>query len=289
MCHNGKKIAIGAIIAVILAAGLAVGAMYLAPSGSNPTTQGVNYSSSSLLSTSSGNSQATSSSQSSSGSAILGASGAMNIYLTDAPPSNPQFKYLLVNISSLVLKYQGNVSTSAPSNQWVFDVSSSTGMNVNLTNLVNNKVLLGATKAPTGNVTGIIFDISSARAFFTDGSSAQLKVVANGKLMVPINFTIGAGSTADLTVDITPNSIHISPGNTPVLTPVVHITDVETDKSSTSTAHGLAVLTNDTSTESTTSSVATTTSTGSTSTTGSSSTTTTSSTSTTSTTTTSSS
>lgn len=212
MSSNGGKIAVGAVIAVVLAVSLGAGAMYLVP-----TT------------TTSGNSSTTSSSftrettQNSTGG-ILGPLGALNIYLTDAPASTPQFNYLLVNVSSVILVYSGNISSSAPHDQWQYDVPSISGTDVNLTNLVNNKVLLGATKVPVGNVTEIIFSMNGARAFFSDRSSSALKVVANGRLMIPNQFNVSAGGTTDLTIDITPNSIHLSNGNTPVLTPVVHVT-----------------------------------------------------------------
>lgn len=219
----------GAAVAVILAVGLAVGVMYLAPAGTFSTRSPTNTSTNgqSTSSTSGSSSQGTTT------TGVLGQTGTMNIYLTDAPPNSSSFKYLLVNVSSVVLSYEGNVSASAPHDQWVYNVSSSVGTNVNLTNLVNNKVLLGATKVPAGNVTRIIFEITGAKAFFADGTSAQLKVVANGKLMMPINFAVSSGGTVDLTVDITPNSIHISQGHVQVLTPVIHLTAVEKNGSST--------------------------------------------------------
>ena len=229
-----SKVIIGVVIAVILAVGLAAGAMLLAPGTSTTTPSSTNTSTSSnSQSSTQGSSQ--SSTQSSTGTGILGQSGTMNIYLTDAPPASPQFSYLLINVSSVVLSYEGNVSTSPPTNQWVFNVPASSGTNVNLTSLVNSSALLGATKVPAGNVTMITFQISGARAYFADGNSTQLKVVANGKLMVPINFTVNANGQSDLTVDITPNSIHLSHGSTPVLTPVVHVTVAQKGQSATTT------------------------------------------------------
>ncbi|MCL4518939.1 MAG: DUF4382 domain-containing protein [Thaumarchaeota archaeon] len=286
-----SKVIIGAVVAVILALSLAAGAMLLAPPGSSSTTSnstGTNQTSTSQSSTSSG---AQSSTQSTTTSGILGQSGTMNIYLTDAPPATPQFKYLLVNVSSVVLRYEGNVSASPPTNQWVYNVNSTVGTNVNLTSLVNSSVLLGATKVPAGNVTEIILQITGARAYFTDGNSTQLKVVANGKLMVPINFTVNANGAADVTVDITPNSIHLSHGSTPVLTPVIHVTVAQSNQSTTTTVSATTTITEtgSTTTSSTTTSTSSTTtssvsSTTTSSTSGTSTTTTESTTSTTSTT-----
>ena len=263
-----SKVIIGVVIAVILAVGLAAGAMLLAP-GSTSSTIGSTNTSTSLNSQSS----TQSSTQSTTGTGILGQSGVLNVYLTDAPPASPQFKYLLINVSSIVLSYQGNISTTSPMNQWMYNLSSAAGTNVNLTSLVNSKVLLGASKVPVGNITKITFEISGARAYFTDGNSTQLKVVANGKLMLPINFTVNANGVSDLTVDITPNSIHLSHGSTPVLTPVVHVTVVQNNKGTSTTVSAVTSLTETSSTTTTTTSSTTSQSSTSTSATSSSSTT----------------
>ncbi len=223
MSTNGVRIAVGAVIAVVLAVGMGAGAMYLVPSTSTSSNSSV----------SSINRGSTQSSSQSSVSGILGSTGVLNIYLTDAPPANPLFDYLLLNVSSVVLMYTGNMSANVQNHEWIYNVPSTSGTDVNLTKLVNNKILLGATEVPAGNVSEIIFNINGARAFFNDGSSSMLKIVANGKLMIPIQFTVNASGTSDLTVDITPNSIHLSHGNTPVLTPVVHVTVVQEWKSST--------------------------------------------------------
>src|SRR2546426_8805596 len=45
-------------------------------------------------------------------------SGLLNLYITDAPSAT--LKSLLLNVTSLTLSYQGNVSTTAPHNQFVF-------------------------------------------------------------------------------------------------------------------------------------------------------------------------
>ena len=258
-----SKVIIGVVVAVILAVGLAAGAMLLAP-GSTSSTIGSTNTSTSLNSQSS----TQSSTQTSTSTGILSQSGVLNVYLTDAPPASPQFKYLLINVSSIVLSYQGNISTTSPTNQWMYNLSSAAGTNVNLTSLVNSKVLLGASKVPVGNITKITFEISGARAYFTDGTSAQLKVVANGKLMLPINFTVNSNGVSDLTVDITPNSIHLSQGSTPVLTPVVHVTVVQNNKGTTTTVSAVTSITETSSTTTTT----TTSSTSSSSTTSQSST-----------------
>jgi hypothetical protein len=191
------------------------------------------------------------SSQSSSGS-----SAQLNIYLTDAPPASLNLKYLLVNASSVELRYAGNVSTTSstnassassasnstssttstssvattsastsPSNVFLFTVPANVGTNVNLTSLHGQSLLLGAVKMPPGNITSIVLNITGAKAFYTDGSSEQLKVVADGKLMVPIHFAVQTSGATDLTIDLTPNLVHISQGG--VLTPVIHVTVVE--------------------------------------------------------------
>ena len=193
------------------------------------------------------------------GSSSLGGagSGTLNIYLTDSPHSNATLKYLLVNVTSVTLKYSsgenetGTTSTtstgtasSTSSNssssssttsstftstsntsgthesRFTYVVPASIGTNVNLTKLQGSGLLLGSPKVPAGNVTGIILNITGARAFWTDGSSSQLKVVAEGKLMADVQFKVFANGTTNLTVDVTPGSIHISAGPQ-VLRPVL--------------------------------------------------------------------
>ncbi len=199
-------------------------------------------------------------------SANLGApgSGTMNIYLADSPAHNASLKYLLINVTSITLKYSPGMSatasttsssgstaststaamsssssysttsdapgsTSAPGqsgseNRYMFNVSSSLGTNVNLTKLQGSSVLLGSPRVPAGNVTGIVLQIAGAEAFWTNGNHTQLKVVANGKLMVPVHFTVHASGTTNLNLDLNPGDIHVSPGNGSVLSPVVHAT-----------------------------------------------------------------
>jgi Domain of unknown function (DUF4382) len=202
--------------------------------------------------------------------------GTLNVYLTDSPHSNATLKYLLVNVTSLTLRYSeagegmnstttttatattnstssltttnststfvstsgddattDSTSTASGDDQndtgtsFVFQVPASVGTSLNLTELQGNSILLGAAKAPAGNVTGIILSITGAKAYWADGNSTQLKVVADGKLMIPVHFTVFADGTTNLTVDITPNSIHVSPGNLTVLRPVVLVTVVQ--------------------------------------------------------------
>ena len=192
--------------------------------------------------------------------------GTMNIYLADPPPSNHTLKYLLVNVTSVTLKYSSNVTeatttssvgsssessaasssiTTATSsetslnmrdfvNRFVYNVSSSIGTNVNLTEYQGSSLLLGSPKVPTGNVTGVILNISGARAFWTNGSSTQLKVVANGKLMVNVQFAVQAGGTANMDFRIAPSSVHVSQGD--VLRPVLLVTVTRSATTSTATS-----------------------------------------------------
>ena len=213
-------------------------------------------------------------------------SGSLNIYLSDPPPSSPNLSYLLVNVTSVTIKYSANVTavttsessssssgsgasstntnatsgggttsidTSATSftpssmvsisstalprsvDRYVYNVSASVGDNVNLTKLQGSSILLGATKVPSGNVTGIVLHITGAKAFWTDGTSTQLKVVADGKLFINVHFTIQSGGSADLTLNLSPGDIHVSPGKASVLSPVVHVTEVSTGARGTQT------------------------------------------------------
>ena len=245
MSKFNSKMLLGAVIAIIVVAGLAYAAMSISPQLGKTTTGNT-----SLSSTTAGQpSSMGSSTQTASSSGVLGF-GALDVYLTDAPPVSPQFSYLLINVSSVTLRYEGSIvcsssitsstattttSSSYPPTEYVYQVPSKVGTNVNLTNLVNKSVLLGATNVPAGNVSEIIFNITGAKAYFSDNTFAQLKVVANGKLMIPMHFEVSAGGSTDLTVDITPNSIHISNGKAQVLTPVVHVTAVQKGQGSSST------------------------------------------------------
>ncbi len=86
---------------------------------------------------------------------------------------------------------------------------------------------------PAGSITSIVLNLTGAKAFYTDGSTEQLKVVADGKLMVPIRFSIQANGSTDLTIDLTPNLVHISQAG--ILTPVIHVTTVEMGRNGTTT------------------------------------------------------
>ena len=197
--------------------------------------------------------------------------GSLNIYLTDAPPSSLTFKYLLVNVSSIELRYQGSLATTItstsvstgtsttvtytsistsmptpPENLYRYSVPANVGTNVNLTSLHGKSLLLGATSMPAGQVTSIVINITGAKAFYTNGASEQLKVAADGKLMIPIQFGINSGGTTNLTIDITPNLVHISQGD--VLTPVLHVTAVEQGQNSSETTHTAEVDESSTST-----------------------------------------
>ena len=204
-------------------------------------------------------------------------SGTLNIYLTDAPVHNATLKYLLVNVTSVTLKYSSNLtetttstssssstsssvssstsetttlSTSSSSSStntnfsggqdesesmFTYNVSSTVGLNVNLTKLQGNQILLGTSKVPAGNVSGIILNITGAEAFWTDGSHTQLKVVADGKLMINVHFSVQSDGTTNLTVDLAPGDVHVSPGNGSVLRPVVHVTALSSGPKGTET------------------------------------------------------
>ncbi|MBI3023650.1 MAG: DUF4382 domain-containing protein [Thaumarchaeota archaeon] len=274
--RQSLKYGVAAVVIAIAIIGAAL-FTYNLPSGPNMNSTNPSQPSSSLSSSSSesiGSSQSTSfgtatqtsPSASSSGTtstqtsaAILGGSGILNIYLTDAPPSEQTLKYLLVNVSSVELRYEGNIATTtsssttststsatstgttitspgiAPANVYIFTVPTDVGMNINLTSLSGQQILLGAPTVPAGDITSIVLRITDAKAFFTDGMSAQLKVVANGKLMIPIHFSVQPNGPTDLTIDIIPNDIHISQGKANVLTPVIHTTVVERGQGSTTT------------------------------------------------------
>ena len=227
-------------------------------------------------------------------------SSSLSIYLSDPPPTSPNLSYLLVNVTSVTIKYSSNVtavttsgstssavslstttnttsstssSTSTSSltshslstssstssstirsgfvNRYVYNVSASVGDNVNLTKLQGSSLLLGTTSIPSGNVTGVVLHITGAKAFWADGTSTQLRVVADGKLMINVHFTVQSSGSTDLTLSISPGDIHVSPGQASVLSPVVHVTAVSTGSRGTQTAEA-TVTESENSTSSTT-------------------------------------
>ena len=165
-----------------------------------------------------------------------GSSGILSIYLTDAPPSSPTLKYLLVNVSSLEMVYQGNGTSStgaqAP-NVYILTVPSNVGTDVNLSSLQGQSLLLGGANMPAGKIVSMFLNITGAKAFYTDGSTEQVQVVADGKLMVPIQFGLQANGSTDLTIDVTPNLANASQGV--VLTPDIDATAVEKGQNGTTT------------------------------------------------------
>ena len=162
--------------------------------------------------------------------------GILNIYLTDAPPSGPAFSYLLVNVSSLDLAFQGNIApgtNSSTASNYSLAVPPSVGMNVNLSSLQGQSLALGGTSLPAGSISSTVINVSGARAFYNDGSTAQLKVFADGKLTVPLQYSLQANGVTNLTLDLTPNSIKTTQGG--VLAPVILATAVEKGQSGTTT------------------------------------------------------
>ena len=230
------------------------------------------------------------SSNTSPGSGLGGAgTGTLNIYIADPPPQNQTLKYLLINVTSVTLKYSSNLtetssttstsssttsattstgssttstSTSSSSstsesnfeNRFVYNVSSSVGTNVNLTKLQGNALFLGAPKVPAGNVTGIILNITGAEAFWTNGSHTQLKVVADGKLMINVHFQVQSNGSTNLTLNIIPGDIHVSPGQASVLRPVIQVTAISSGPHGTETTETTETATESSSSTSTSSS-----------------------------------
>ncbi len=238
------------VAAIVVAMAVIAAAVLINPAG--PTSSRL---SSTGSQTSSGSGTTGGSATSGSG---IGGAGTLNIYLTDAPPGSQTLKYLLVNVSSVELDYQSGISTTTTTASTssstvsatsvtsgaqtespishVFTVPASAGKNVNLTSLQGRSTLLGTTNPPAGNVTSVTINITGAKAFYADGSTEQLRVVADGKLMVPIHFSVQANGSTDLTIDITPNTVHVSSGD--VLTPVIHVTAVGKSDGATTTQTG---------------------------------------------------
>src|SRR5437870_12486797 len=66
-------------------------------------------------------------------SSFAAGSGALNVYITHAASASP--KSLILNGTSLTLSYQGNVTTTAPRDQFVIRGPSSTRVTVDLPKL----------------------------------------------------------------------------------------------------------------------------------------------------------
>src|SRR5579863_3126530 len=53
-------------------------------------------------------------------------SGTLNIYIADPPPSSPTLKYLLVNVTSVTIKYSSNLTESTSTTSTASSSSSTT-------------------------------------------------------------------------------------------------------------------------------------------------------------------
>src|SRR2546427_9756489 len=75
-------------------------------------------------------------------SSFAAGSGVLNVYITDA--ASASLKPLILNVTSLTLSYQGNVTTTPPRDHFVLQVPSLPAMNAATTNLQGPELLLGA-------------------------------------------------------------------------------------------------------------------------------------------------
>jgi hypothetical protein len=125
-----------------------------------------------------------------------GSNGTPSIQVTDTPVSGISHIYL--NVSSIELQGGGNSSVSFPVKDGSFDLLS----------LVNVTMLLGTSQVPVGNYTMIRFNITSAVA--TIGGTNSSLTVPSGQVKVPLLFSVSAGKTTTVVLDVTADMTNIS-------------------------------------------------------------------------------
>src|SRR2546425_3893609 len=79
-------------------------------------------------------------------SSFAAGSGVLNVYITDA--ASATLKSLILNVTSLTLSYQGNVTNTPPRDPVVFQGPPSRGMNLDLTQLQGSAPLPRAANCP---------------------------------------------------------------------------------------------------------------------------------------------
>lgn len=132
------------------------------------------------------------------GSLLLSApTGALVIGVKDAP-STGSVTHIYLNITDITLQGSGNSSTTYRVNATSFDLLA----------LTNVTKMLGKNSIPTGNYTMVRFSVTGAKATIS-GANVTL-TVPSGEIKVPVHFTIAAGKTTTVVLDITADETAIS-------------------------------------------------------------------------------
>ncbi len=128
---------------------------------------------------------------------LMSPSGNLVVGVTDAP-STGAVTHIYLTITDLTLQGSGNSSTTYKVNATTFDLLA----------LTNVTKWLGKNSVPAGNYTMIRFSVTKAIATVS-GTNETLNV-PSGEIKVPIHFTIAAGKTTTVLLDITADMTAIS-------------------------------------------------------------------------------
>lgn len=137
-------------------------------------------------------------------------SGTLAIGFTDAPVGNVSHIYL--TMTDIQLDGPGNGSVNFKVNATTFDLLS----------LLNVTKMLGSNSVPVGNYTMIRFSVVAATATVS-GHNTTL-TVPSSQVKLPLNFSVIAGKTTTVVVDVTADMTNISAANN--LRPVVTVKSI---------------------------------------------------------------
>ncbi len=124
-------------------------------------------------------------------------SGTLVVGVKDAPSSG-NVTHIYLTITDLTLQGSGNSSTTYKVNATSFD----------LLKLANVTKMIGSNSVPAGNYTMVRFTVTSAVA--TISGVNKTLTVPSGEVKVPLHFTVAAGKTTTVVLDITADMTAIS-------------------------------------------------------------------------------
>ncbi len=126
--------------------------------------------------------------------------GSLVIGVKDAP-STGNVSHIYLTITDMTLQGSANSSTTYKVNATTFD----------LLKLANVTKMLGKNTVPAGNYTMVRFSVTKAIATIS-GSNVTLKV-PSGQIKVPFHFTVAAGKTTTVVLEIEADMTEISASN----------------------------------------------------------------------------
>ena len=216
---NGKeKAAISTAVAVVAALAIISATLLIPLSPSSlPATSPIGKESG----TTAGNQSPSGPSGTATSTVLSPGAGILVLRVKDAPPEERVLAELDVRIENVSLHRadENESQVGFPvvnSSEW-YDLTALTG---------DLSAIVGNASMPSGKYVMIVFNITEARAKFNntatgtvDSTYTPLRVVANGKLMVPVHFEIVNGTTTEVTLDFDLDQMKVNPND--VLRPVI--------------------------------------------------------------------